>query len=384
MDVAGLGLPHLKAGQRPAHMLPSYHSVSHSGPDLVQRHFNPLYKSVNIWLILATQNFSHANQTPNYTHHLIFAAIPIGATAAGFDESSDDPISSTFTFGYSTADIEGAIDLTTKTFDIESDISLGENVNVDVSFGFSKTDIDVGGFELGAELISLGIDPSYHFGNGGYIGAYYRSGDLDVAITGLPINFGIDTHSVGLFGGYESGPLWAEAFFGKSDSDPSLGDVDIRDVGASFSYDVSPDMEVFGHIANTHLEGGGDDLDLTLLGLGAEYRTGNGLAFYGSLGRLNTGGSLVAGGDLYANQATIGATYAMQTSIPAVVSLEFTKTELALDGLLGIDTADIDSVSVGLTIPVGSNAKGKPLNSSTQTARGASRSAISGALATLR
>ena len=94
-------------------------------------------------------------------------------------------------------------------------------------------------------------------------------------------------------------------------------------------------------------------------------------------------GTIVAGGDVYANQATLGASYALQTSIPAVFSLEFTKTEVDLDGLLGPDPLDIDTVSVGLTIPVGSNAKAKPLNSSTQTARGASRSAISGALATL-
>ena len=316
----------------------------------------------------------------------ILAAIPITASAAGLEQVADDPISTTFTFGYSSGDIDGDIDLSTMTFDVDSDISLGSNINIALGLSISKTTVEdlLGpGGDIDAELISFGFDPSYHFGNGGYAGVYYRSGDLDIAIPIIPINFGIDTSSMGIFGGYESGPLWVEAFYGTSDAD-LIGPGDITDYGASFSYGATADRDVFGHVARTDIEDGfGDNLELTILGVGAEYRMQNGLAFYGSLGRLNTGGTIVAGGDVYANQATLGASYALQTSIPAVFSLEFTKTEVDLDGLLGPDPLDIDTVSVGLTIPVGSNAKAKPLNSSTQTARGASRSAISGALATL-
>ena len=73
---------------------------------------------------------------------LILAAIPITASAAGLEQVADDPISTTFTFGYSSGDIDGDIDLSTMTFDVDSDISLGSNINIALGLSISKTTVE--------------------------------------------------------------------------------------------------------------------------------------------------------------------------------------------------------------------------------------------------
>jgi hypothetical protein len=297
-------------------------------------------------------------------------------------------ITSTVTVGFSSASLDGIpganIDLTTTTLDMQNDIAFTPNINVGLDFGMSMTDIDIAGvpFSVEADLLSFAFEPSYHFGNGAYIGVYYRSGDLDLSIVPLPITLGVDTSQMGLFAGYESGPLWVEAFYGTSDSSPSLPGVDITDYGISASYDVMPNLEVFGHLARTDIDLGGASIDLTAFAIGADYDFGNGLSLYGSYGMLDVGIPLPVSID--ADQFSIGLSYdltAAGSSIPALLSLEYTSSTVDLGPLASID---VDSIGLGFTIPLGHNGSLTPLNSSTQVARGQYRSAVSGTLASLR
>lgn len=295
-------------------------------------------------------------------------------------------ISSTVTLGFSsgTLDVLGTdIDLTTTTLDMDNDIAFGPNVNVGLDFGLAMTDIDVTGASIGADLMSFAFEPSYHFANGAYVGVYYRMGDLDLSISPLPITFGVDTRQSGIFGGYESGPLWVEAFYGTSDSDPGIGGIDITDYGLAVSYAVMPNLDVFGSYTRTDIDFGTASVDLSLFALGADYDFGNGLSLYGSVGRLDVGLPSLIPISADATQFSIGGSYDLSHSganFPAIVSLEMTRTNFDVTGV----SADLNSFSLGLTFPLGNSGAATPLNSTTQIARGQYRSAIAGGLASLR
>lgn len=296
-------------------------------------------------------------------------------------------ISSTVTLGFSsgTLDVLGTdIDLTTTTLDMDNDIAFGPNVNVALDFGLSMTEVDTPlPIGIDVDLMSFAFEPSYHFSNGAYVGAYYRMGDLDISVSILPITLGVDTRQSGIFAGYENGPLWVEAFYGTSDSSPGIGGIDITDYGLAASYSVMPNLDVFGSYTRTDIDLGVASIDLSLYALGADYDFGNGLSLYGSVGRLDVGLPSIIPFNVDATQFSIGGSYDLSQAgggFPALVSLEMTRTSFDLAGL----DADVNTFSLGLTIPLGNNGSATPLNSSTQIARGQYRSAISGGLASLR
>ena len=294
-------------------------------------------------------------------------------------------MSSTITLGFSSTSLDalGAdIDLNTTSIDVASDIAFGPNVNVALDFGIAMTEIDTPlPIGIDADLMSFAFEPSYHFANGAYVGAYYRMGDLDISISLLPITLGVDTHQSGIFAGYESGPFWVEVFFGTSDSDPGIGGIDITDYGLAASYDVMPNLEVFGSYTRTNIDLGGADIDLSLYAIGADYDFGNGLSVYGSVGRFDVGLPIPVSID--ATQFSMGLSYDLAQAgggFPGVVGLEVSRTNADL----GPISADATSFGLSLTIPLGNNASTTALNSHSQVARGQYRSAISGGLASLR
>lgn len=301
-------------------------------------------------------------------------------------------MNSTFTLGYSnsTADIFGdSLELGTTTFDIDTSFMFGANFGLDIGLGYSNWDASINSSPTIAsvDLIGLSIEPIYYFGNGAYAGLYYRTGDLDVSITGLPITFGVDTVNSGLFGGYATDMYGVEVFYGTSDTDPSISSltsVDITDLGISGSYRVAPNAEIFGTYIQTKIDDGTDDLTLSLYSLGGQYDMAGGFSVFGSYGGLNVGGSIASGVDISATQIAFGGSYDLSNAgmgIPAIVSLEFARTSLNLDTLL--DT-DIDTIGLGITFPIGAGASRTPQNASTSVSHGEYRSAISGTLAALR
>ena len=285
--------------------------------------------------------------------------------------------SGTMTFGYSTSSIGGIpgldADLSGMSLDVATDIMFSDAFAVGLDFSASMGTLSANGTDIDIDLIGLAIEPVYYFGNGAYAGVYYRMGDLDLSIPGLPITFGVDTESYGLFAGYENGPLWVEGFIGTSDTDPGLpGNVDIMDYGIAASYDINAQLEIFGSIVRTDIDAAGTGIDLTAYSVGADYDFGNGLSAYGSVGMLDIGlGPL---GDFDATGVTLGIAYDLSSQgTPIILNAEYSHTQIDL-GPLPIDP-DIDRFAIGVTIPLGGGS-GQPLNSNTRTARGDYRSAI--------
>ncbi len=261
------------------------------------------------------------------------------------------------------------------SLDFSGDLRFDGGLSVGLDFGLGQRRLSVAGFGTGVqfELARLSLEPSYHFGNGAYAGLYYRMGDLDLSVLPLPITVGADTRTYGLFGGYESGPLWVEGYIGRSNTRPSLpGGIRVRDYGVAASYGVSPQLDVFGSALRTDVDAGGIGISLTALSVGGEYDFGNNLSAYASLGRLNLDLNLL--GRFGATGATLGAAYRVSAmGTPMVLNAEVSRTNLDLSPLPV--NPRITRLSVGLTIPLGEGAA-TPLNSNTRTARGASRSVI--------
>lgn len=311
----------------------------------------------------------------------VLAALPSVSLAQGI--TLDGAV--TLGYGFTTInDLGTDINLNGGSIDFDGDLIFDESFSVGLGFSFGSGTLEVDGLpnDVNVDLLTLAIEPEYRFSNGAYVGVYYRMGDFDLAIAG-PLAIGTDSYQYGVFGGYDFGNGHVEAFYGESDFTEDallggLGDIDITDYGVSGSYQVMPELELFGSIIRTDLGLGGTDLHFTAYSFGAEYDVTPELAVYGSVGQTVIDLSdLGAPDDITATGLTIGASYDLTSaaSIPMYVSAEYSHTNVDLS-VLGLTTdPTIDRFAVGLTIPIG-NGSGAALNSNTRTARGEYRSAV--------
>lgn len=311
----------------------------------------------------------------------VLAALPSVSSAQGvtFDGS--------VTLGYGFNSISGLgtdIALNGASLDFDGDLTFSDQFAVGLGFGFNSSNLEVNGLpnDINIDLLSLSVEPEYRFSNGAYVGAYYRMGDLDLALLG-PITVGIDTSQYGVFGGYDFGQGHVEAFYGMSEiTDNSLlGGVfsgDIVDYGISGAYQVMPELELYGAYLRTDIDLGGASVHVSSYSLGAEYHVTPELAIYGAAGQtIFDLSDLGAPSDITATGLTIGASYDLSSavSIPMYVSAEYSRTNLDLDILIPGLEPEIDRFALGLTIPIG-NGSGNALNSNTRIARGEYRSAV--------
>lgn len=311
----------------------------------------------------------------------LLAALPSVSSAQGltFDGS--------MTLGYSfssISDLGTDVTLNGASLDFDGDVNFSEQFSLGLGFSFSSADLEVDGLpnDINIDLIGLSVEPEYRFGNGAYVGAYYRMGDLDLALIG-PLTIGVDTYQYGIFGGYDFGQGHVEAFYGVSDFTDNgllggLGNQDVTDYGISAAYQVMPELELFGAVLRTDLDAGGTTISVTSYSLGAEYDITPELAIYGAAGQtIFDLSDLGAPDDITATGLTIGASYDLTSaaSVPMFLSAEYSRTVLDVDVLIPGLEPEIDRFALGLTIPIG-NGSGAALNSNTRVARGEYRSAV--------
>lgn len=305
----------------------------------------------------------------------VLAALPSATFAQGIS------FEGAATIGYNFNTISGFpgddVTLNGVSIDVDGDLNFNEHMSVGLGFGLASGQLDFGGSsDLDIDFMNLAIEPVYNFGNGGYVGAYYRMGDIDIALLG-PLSVGIDANSYGIFGGYDFGQGHVEAFYGVTDLDnDSPGfDIDVADYGLSASYDVMPALEVYGAVMRTEISGGGSDFDITGFSIGADYMVNDEFTLYGAVGR--TTFDFGAPDNINATGLTLGASYDLTAaaSMPLLVSAEYSHTVVDGGSLFGFEP-QVDRFALGLTIPIGNNASAVPLNSNTRAARGEYRSAI--------
>lgn len=311
----------------------------------------------------------------------VLAALPSVSLAQGI--TLDGAVTLGYNFN-SINELGTDITLNGASLDFDGDLIFSDEFSVGLGFGFSSGDLSVDGLpnDINIDLLSLSVEPVYRFSSGAYVGAYYRMGDLDLALVG-PLTIGLDTSQYGIFGGYDFGQGHVEAFYGMSEftDNALLGGLfngDITDYGVSGAYQVMPELELFGSFIRTDIELGGPTLHVSTFSIGAEYDVTSELAIYGAAGRtIFDLSDLGAPDDITATGLTIGASYDLTSaaSIPMFVSAEYSRTILDATVLAPGLEPEIDRFALGLTIPIG-NGSGEALNSNMRTARGDYRSAV--------
>lgn len=311
----------------------------------------------------------------------VLAALPGAASAQGIQ--LDGAV--TLGYAFNSIDIVPGLDpdLNGYSIDFDGDLIFSEQFAVGLGFSYGSGNLDILGTEINIDQIGLSVEPVYMHESGAYIGAYYRMGDLDLALAG-PITIGVDTEQYGLFGGYDFGQGHVEAFYGVSDIEPNalipIGlNVDITDFGVSAAYEVMPQLEVYGAVLRTNIDGGaGFEFPITSFSIGADYAVTDEIAIYGAIGRTNFALTEIgAPDDVLATGLTLGASYDLTSaaSMPLILSAEYSYTTIDGGALLGGIEPEINRFALGLTIPIGNGSR-TPLNSNTRTARGDYRSAV--------
>jgi Gram-negative porin len=184
-------------------------------------------------------------------------------------------------------------------------------------------------------------------------GGYVERGSIDVDLLGADAA----VTSYGLTFGYETDRLDAEVFLGKSNTSPSLpAGVDVKDYGVRVGYQISPKAFVVGSLARTDISGVGGGVDLDMISLGGGYAFNDEFSVFGGVQRISL--------DIASADATtygLGVAYqpARMNTVPMIFSLELARTSLDIGG----PSADLNTVRLGVSIPLGNTSKGVPVNS---------------------
>jgi predicted porin len=243
-------------------------------------------------------------------------------------------------------------DLSTTSLDGRLDFDFGNGFTFGVDAGYLDLSIDDVPVDLEAQFI--GLNGGYKFQNGMSVGVYHEQ--LTMGADLLPIDIALK--STGVSFGYGMENLEFGAFIGQSNTSPELSpDIDFNDFGLTVQYAAMPNLDVAGAFLRTTIDSPGTDIDIDFLGLAATYDINEKFAVFGGFSKTSI--DLI---DIDATTLGLGVGYNLPEmgSISSTLSLELARTELSLGGT---DVGDIDTIRLGLTIPLGGKGSEAPLNS---------------------
>lgn len=289
----------------------------------------------------------------------VVTALPVAAMA------QDVTGGATLGFG-SISGPDGFPDVTTRALD--GAIGLDYDNGLRLGASASSVRADLSGIEEDISANVFGLTAGASFSNFWNAGVYYEYGKIGIVSL---LEASIDSY--GLFLGYDSDLMGFEVFAGTTDSYLLSGTgVDWADVGASASFKMGANSKIGGHVVRSRLSGGGDEVDLTTMGLGGSYGFGNGLVGYAGVthGQID---DLV--GDLTTVGLGVGYDLSDTANFPAMLSFEVARSRL--DD--GVDNVDLDTIRFGVTLPLGGG-KAVPMNSVAANAMSPNRTALSTAI----
>lgn len=285
-------------------------------------------------------------------------ALPIAANA--------QDISGGVTLGYGHSDVSNiSQSLTQLTIDGRIKADLGNGISLGARLDTVKLDADGASQSINGTL--FGVDGSYKLGNGVSLGLYAERAEISTG--GLSVT----GNSYGLTAGYATNGLTLDGYVGRTDNSIFPSGVNMTTIGLGARYEAAPKLTLGGSVARTRLSGGGSSVDLTMFGIAAAYQLNDAFTVFGGASRLSLD---VVNADL--TNIGLGVSYDMASALnfPAVASLELERTNLGLGGGDG----HLNTVRVGLTIPLGKSASKVPMNSVADSIFSPSHSVISSAV----
>lgn len=247
------------------------------------------------------------------------------------------------TLGFGRTDVQDLdTDIGTAYLAFSSELALGSNVTAGIDLGFLRA--SASDFDVDADLRNFALDVAYAFGNGFSAGAYAQKTDLSASVNGFDLFGDLSATSLGLSGGYSAEGVDVAVFAGKTTTDPSLPDgFDIRDYGISARMAPTEQVVIGASFIRSTLETPGDDLSLNSMGVAGGIGLSETWSLFAGVNRAEL--------DDFRFDVTdvgIGIGYAMPY-FPGTIFAEVSRATLS-DGSAD---ADLDTVQVGVTFPLG-------------------------------
>lgn len=301
---------------------------------------------------------------------VIAGAIALACPIAGAAQDWNN----TATIGAGWGDIsDGGGDVVSYTFDLSGSVAFDSGFRVGYDLGFVSADFDDLGFDASATSVVLA--PRYRFsGKPVTIGAYLDHGILDISGLGTDL----EATSYGLTAGYETDTWRATAFYGITETDPDLpAGVDVTDAGLQLGFVASDRVTLAGNYVKTMVDVPGGSIDADLVELAATYAVTSNIGLFGGISHATVSGFGFSG-DF--NTYGIGASYFLgdHVGLPITMSLEAARSELVLLGT----SAEMDTIRLGLTVPLGGGGAKLPLNSAAGAIQNGRHSAVTSAILT--
>jgi predicted porin len=254
-----------------------------------------------------------------------------GAVTLGFGdhEVSDQ--------GLSTASLDGRVDMT---------FANGMTFGVDAGY----LDLGIDGSPSNIIGTFFGLDVGYKMASGLSFGFYAEQLTADA---GLGIDLSLK--SIGAEVGFQSGDLEFGAFLGRTSVSPDIAGIEADTIGLSTKYAAMPNLTLGGTFQRASISVGGGEADVDLVGLAGAYDINDQFSAFGGISRTS-----IDELDADITSMGLGLGYNLDFGgVGSTVSLELARTDLSA---LGGGT-DLDTVRLGITLPLGGAGTEAPLNS---------------------
>lgn len=258
-----------------------------------------------------------------------------GAVTLGFGDHNISDIDQ----GLSTSSLDGRVNL-----------SFANGMTLGVNAGYLDLGIDGVPFDITATFV--GLDVGYKMASGLSFGAYAEQLSANVG----PVPFDLSLKSIGGKVGYETGNLELGAHLGRTSVSPDIAEIEADTLGLSAKYAAMPNLVLGGTFQRASISaGGGPEVDVDLIGLAGAYDINEQFSLFGGVSRTSID---LADADI--TTMGLGLGYNLDLGgVASTVSVELARTDLSAMG----GGTDLDTVRLGLTLPLGGKGTEAPLNS---------------------
>ncbi|MDQ2067731.1 hypothetical protein Q9295_15245 [Xinfangfangia sp. CPCC 101601] len=302
------------------------------------------------------------------------AAVSLAFCATG---ALAQDFSGAVTLGYShTKQSDLEVSLNGLTLDGRADFALGNGL----TFGarYNSFSLDVAGFDLDINGSLIGLDVKYAISDAFSAGVFLEQAEIGGELGGVKVSSLAASKTVGIEGHYTSGNLEFGAFYATSTpgglAAMLLAGTDMSHFGLSAQYNASAAFTVGGSFMRTTVEapGGGMSFDLDYVGLAAVYSVNDSTSLFGGWSKTSQGDL-----DIALSTLAVGGAYDLseRAGMPLIASLELARTTLDIAG--GGFEPTVESIRLGLTMPLGRGSVKAPLNSTADAILNPSHTVIS-------
>lgn len=240
-------------------------------------------------------------------------------------------------------------DLSTSSLDGRMNLVFANGMTFGVNAGYLNLGIDGAPIDIDATFV--GLDVGYKMASGVSFGVYTEQLTLDAGI-------GIDLSlkSIGAKAGYQTGNLDFGAFLGRTSVSPDITGLEADTFGLSAKYAAMDNLTLGGSFQRASLSAGGsEEIDVDLIGLAGAYDINDQFSAFGGISRTS-----IDQVDADITTMGLGLGYKLDLGgVASTVSMELARTDLSA---LGGGT-DLDTVRLGITLPLGGAGTEAPLNS---------------------